>query len=93
LLFSSVTGTLQVGEEVRYVHPLIPNWQLIGFPPKLAEIVDGMLDSAEDVYVSLQRAQLRPYVMDDYTLGCVRDVYTTQRHDLWMDEEPRSRWQ
>lgn len=46
-------------------HSLIPNWQPIGSLPKLAEIVNGMLDSAEDVSGSLQQAPQRPYVMDD----------------------------
>jgi len=46
-------------------HPLIPNWQPIGFLLQLAAIIDGMLDSAEDVSGSLQQAQQCPYVMDD----------------------------
>jgi hypothetical protein len=73
--------------------PLTPNWQPIGFLPRRAEIVDGMRDSAEAVSSSLHQAQQRPYVMDDDTHRCVRDVSTPQRHDRWMDEELRSRWQ
>lgn len=37
-----------------------PNWQPIGFLPNLAEMIDGMLTSAEEVYGSLQQAQDRP---------------------------------
>ena len=48
-------------------HEPTPNWQPINFLPKLAEMVDGMLESAEEVYHSLQQAQDRPHVMDDYT--------------------------
>ncbi len=70
-----------------------PNWQPISFLPKLAEMVDGMLESAEEVYRSLQQAQDRPHVMDDYTIGRVREVHTTQRNDLWLYEEQLSRWQ
>jgi hypothetical protein len=32
-------------------------------------------------------------VLDDYTVGHVRDVHTTQRNDLWLYEEQLSRWQ
>ncbi len=74
-------------------HQTTPNWQPISFLPKLAEMVDGMLASAEEVYGSLQQAQDRPHVMDDYTIGRVREVHTTQRNDLWLYEEQLSRWQ
>jgi hypothetical protein len=70
-----------------------PNWQPISFLPRLADMVDGMLESAEEVYHSLQQAQHRPHVLDDYTVGRVRDVYTTQCNDLWLYEEQLSRWQ
>ncbi len=70
-----------------------PNWQPISFLPELAEMVDGMLASAEEVYGSLQQAQDRPHVMDDYTIGRVREVHTTQRNDLWLYEEQLARWQ
>ncbi len=55
-------------------------------------MVDGMLESAEDVYQSLQQAEDRPHVMDDYTVGRVREVHSTQRNDLWFYEEQLARW-
>ncbi len=69
-----------------------PNWQPISFLPELASMIDGMLESAEDVYQSLQQAKDRPHVMDDYTVGRVRDVHSTQRNDLWLYEEQLARW-
>ena len=70
-----------------------PNWQPIGFLPELAPMVDGMLESAEEVYQSLQQAQTRgAHVLDDYTVGRVRDVHGTQRNDLWLYEEQLVRW-
>jgi hypothetical protein len=51
-----------------------------------------MLASAQNVHDSLQLARTQPHVMDDYTLGRVRDVYGTQLHDLWLYEEQLSRW-
>jgi hypothetical protein len=73
-------------------HPT-PNWQPITFLPQLAEMIDGMLESAEAVCGSLDQAQDRPHVLDDYTVGRVREVHTTQRNDLWLYEEQLSRWQ
>ncbi len=54
-------------------------------------MIDGMLDSAEEVSQSLQQAEDRPHVMDDYTVGRVREVHGTQRKDLWLYEEQRAR--
>ncbi len=52
-----------------------------------------MLESAKEVYGSLQQTQHRPHVMDDYTIGRVREVHTTQRNDLWLYEEQLAQWQ
>ena len=69
-----------------------PNWQPISFLPQIAEMIDGMLESAQGVLDSLERARTRPHVMDDYTLGRVREVHGTQLNDLWLYEEQLSRW-
>ncbi len=68
------------------------HWQPIGFLPELAPMIDGMLESAEDVSQSLQQAEDRPHVMDDYTVGRVRKVHGTQLNDLWLYEEQLARW-
>ena len=70
-----------------------PNWQPISFLPAIAEMVGGMLESAQDVHASLQQARTRPHVMDDATLGRVRQVHGAQLDDLWLYEEQLSRWQ
>ena len=57
-----------------------PNWQPISFLPSIAEMIDGMLESAQEVHVSLQQARTRPHVMDDHTLGRVRQVHGSS----WM---------
>ncbi len=51
-----------------------------------------LLESAEDVSQSLQQAEDRLHVMDDYTVGRVREVHGTQRKDLWLSEEQLARW-
>ena len=70
-----------------------PNWQPITFLPNIAEMIDGMLESAQDVHGSLQQARSRPHVMDDYTIGRVREVHGAQLDDLWLYEEQLCRWQ
>ena len=70
-----------------------PNWQPISFLPAIAEMIDGMLESAKEVHGSLQQARSRPHVMDDYTIGRVREVHGTQLDGLWLYEEQLSRWQ
>jgi hypothetical protein len=69
-----------------------PNWQPISFLPQIAEMIDGMLESAQEVYGSLEQARTRPHVMDDFTLGRVREVHGTQLNDLWLYQEQLSRW-
>jgi hypothetical protein len=69
-----------------------PNWQPISFLPQIAEMIDGMLESAQSVLDSLERARTRPHTMDDYTLGRVREVHGTQLNELWLYEEQLSRW-
>ncbi len=81
------------GEDNPVADEPTPNWQPISFLPNLAEMVDGMLESAEDVYGSLQQAQDRPHVMDDYTIGRVREVHSKQRDDLWLYEKQLAQWQ
>ncbi len=73
-------------------HEATPHWQPIGVLPELAPMIDGMLESAEDVSQSLQQAEDRPHVMDEYTVGRVREVHGTQLKDLWLSEEQLARW-
>lgn len=74
-------------------NPPTPTWQPISFLPTLAGMVDGMLQSAHDVYGSLQQTQHHSYVMDDDTISWVREVHTAQRNDLWLYAEHLARWQ
>ena len=70
-----------------------PNWQPITFMPSIAEMIDGMLESAQEVHGSLQQARTQPHVMDDYTIGRVREVHGKQLEDLGLYDEQLSRWQ
>jgi hypothetical protein len=69
-----------------------PQWQPISQLPLLAQHIDGMLESASVQHDLLQQARPRPYVLDDYTVGRVKEVFTTQQGDLWLFDEQLERW-
>ena len=71
----------------------IPRWHPIEALPMISEAIDGMLDSAEDVIRSLEQARPRPHILDDYTIGRVREAHGTQLNVLWWYTEQLVRWQ
>ena len=52
-----------------------------------------MLESAEEVVQSLEQARPHPHVLDDYTIGRVREAHGTQLNDLGWYTEQLARWQ
>ena len=71
----------------------VPQWHPISALPMIAQALDGMLESAEEVLQSLEQARPRPHVLDDYTIGRVREAHGTQLNDLWWYTEQLARWQ
>ena len=69
----------------------VPRWHSIEALPMISEAIDGMLDSAEDV-VGLE-PRPRPHILDDDTIGRVREAHGTQLNDLWWNTEQFARWQ
>ena len=69
-----------------------PQWQPITRLPLIASHIDGMLEAAEEQYELLQQARPKPHVLDDFTVGCVTEVYTVQQADLGLFEEQLRRW-
>lgn len=69
-----------------------PQWQPIAKLPSLAQHIDGWRAAVEEQYDTLQPARDRPYSLDDYTVGRVIQVFTTQRDDLWLFDEQVRRW-
>lgn len=69
-----------------------PTWQPITQLPLIALAIDGMLESAEEQERTLQQARPKPHVLNDYTVGRVIAVFTTQQDDLWLFEEQLRRW-
>ena len=72
---------------------LPPQWQPIARLPLLTTLIDGMLESADEQYQTLQLARQRPHVLDDYTVGRVITVFTKQQKDLGLYDEQVQRWQ
>ena len=69
-----------------------PQWQPITQLSLIARHIDGMVESASEQYANLLQARPKPYVLDDYTVGRVREVFTTQQNDLWLFDEQLKRW-
>src|SRR5713226_8901456 len=70
-----------------------PRWQPIERVALIARHIDGMLADVKEQYETLQEARLKPFVLDDYTVGRVIQVYTVQRDDLWLFDEQLRRWE
>ena len=70
-----------------------PQWQAIERLSLIATHIDGMLESASEQYETLQLAKPKPFVLDDYTVGRVIQVFTTQQNDLWLFDEQLRRWE
>ena len=70
-----------------------PQWQPIERLALIASHIDGMLESANEQYETLQLAKPKPFVLDDATVGRVIQVYTTQQDDLWLFDEQLRRWE
>lgn len=70
-----------------------PQWQPIEQLSLIAFHIDGMLASAIEQYEALQVARPKPYVLDDYTVERVIDVFTAQQNDLWLFDKQLRRWQ
>jgi len=69
-----------------------PQWQPIERLASIASHIDGMVESASKQYATLLQARPKPYVLDDYTVNRVVEVFTTQQNDLWLFDEQLRRW-
>jgi len=94
--FGMLVGTqtavgISVAKGIPMPEDRIPQWHPISALPMIAQALDGMVESAEDVLQSLEQA--RPHVLDDHTIGRVREAHGTQLNDLWWYTEQLARWQ
>jgi hypothetical protein len=72
--------------------PPQPQWQPIETLWTFATHIDGMLESSQEQYATLQEARPKPHVLDDYTVNRVISAFTTQIADLWLFDEQLKRW-
>jgi len=70
----------------------VPRWHPLEALPMIGAAIDGMLDSAQEVVRSLEQARPRPHVLDDDTVGRVREAHGTQLQDLWWYTAQLTRW-
>lgn len=80
-------GTRQPGQRQQ------PQWRPISFLPTLAQHIDGMLQADVEQYETLLEAKPKPWVLDDFTVNRVKQVFTTQAKDFHLFEEQLQRWQ
>jgi hypothetical protein len=73
--------------------PETPQWQPIERLALIASHIDGMLESASEQYETLQLAKPKPFVLDDYMVGRVIEVFTAQQGDLGLFDEQLRRWE
>lgn len=70
-----------------------PNWQPISFLPQIAEMIDGMLGSAEENIQNFADIDDRSPVFDDYTVGRMLKVYGEHKRDFWLYDTQLKIWQ
>ena len=70
-----------------------PQWQPITMLQTITRYIDGMLQEAEGQQDNLRQAQRKPWVLDDYTVKRVIEVFTVQKNDLWLFDTQLERWQ
>ena len=64
------------------------NWQPISFLPQIADMIDGMLDAANETYEPL--CQIK--VHDDFTIKRIFEVTGQQVKDEWMYDDQLEKW-
>lgn len=70
-----------------------PQWQPITMLQTIARYIDGMLQEAEGQQDNVRQAQSKPWVLDDYTVKRVIEVFTVQKNDLWLFDTQLELWQ
>ena len=79
-------GTRQPGQRQQ------PQWRPVSFLPTLAQHIDGMLQADVEQYQTLLEAKPKPWVLDDFTVNRIKQVFTTQQKDFHLFDEQLQRW-
>ncbi|PEF33610.1 hypothetical protein [Bacillus wiedmannii] len=70
-----------------------PNWQPISALLLIADMIDGQLVEAQEQYTLLLEAQQKPYVLDEYTVHRVIQVYIDQLEFVPIYIKQLEKWQ
>lgn len=70
-----------------------PNWQPISALSLVADMIDGQLEEAQEQYTLLLESQQKPYVLDEYTVHRVIQVYTDQLEFVPIYIKQLEKWQ
>jgi hypothetical protein len=73
--------------------PQQPQWQPISMLQTITRHIDGMLQEAERQQDHVRQAQRKPWVLDDYTVKRVMEVFTVQKNNLWLFDTQIECWQ
>jgi len=68
------------------------NKQPISFLSELAEIIDGMLEGAEETLQNISSVEKKLYVLEDQTVDGMLKVYGNSKQGLWMYDEQLKIW-
>jgi hypothetical protein len=64
------------------------NWQPLSFLPQISNMIDGMLDAAQETYEPLRQIE----VHDDFTIKRIFEVTGQQIEDEWMYDKQLEKW-
>ncbi|WP_175817699.1 hypothetical protein [Burkholderia diffusa] len=73
--------------------PRTPVWRPISYLPIVFDLFGGQLEEAQALHGKLVSCRPHPHVLDDATLGRIRQVYSEQREFLPVQREQFKRWQ
>lgn len=73
--------------------PRTPVWRPISYLPIVFDLFGGQLEEAQALHGKLVSCSPHPHVLDDATLGRIRQVYSEQREFLPVHREQFKRWQ
>lgn len=69
-----------------------PHWQPIEKLPMLSTHINGMLEADVEQYQNLLQAKSKPWLLDDFTVNRVKEVFGRQRKDFDLYDGQLRRW-
>ncbi|HEX4812517.1 MAG TPA: hypothetical protein VFV66_07165 [Nonomuraea sp.] len=70
-----------------------PEWRPVADVDMMTAVVLEQLGANRDQLRTLEPARRAPHLLDDHTVGRIKQVFGQQRDDLWLWVETGERWQ